>query len=98
MAFNNPQIQEMFQTYKNIKVTTEEGKKLKKEIVRLVATVRSALIGVVVGTSFLITLTLAVGGITFLGRYFSDRKYLKIIEKLYNAAYLARRRAKGDGF
>ena len=42
----------MFQTYENIEITTEREKELKKEIVRLVATVRSALMGIAVGTGF----------------------------------------------
>jgi hypothetical protein len=82
-AFNNPQIQEMFQTYENIEIITEREKELKQEIVRLVATVRTALMGIAAGTGFLITLNLAIGGASFLERYFSYRRHLNIIEELY---------------
>ena len=60
----------------------EREKELKKEIVRLVATVRSALMGIAVGTGFLITLNLAVGGASFLEKYFSNKRYLNIIKEL----------------
>ena len=38
--------------------------------------------GIAVGTGFLITLNLAVGGASFLEKYFSNKRYLNIIKEL----------------
>lgn len=86
VGINNPKFKKIFQTYENIQVNTEKEKELKKEIDRLVFALQSALKAMAGGTGFLVFLIMIVGGINFLERYFSEKRYLKIIEELLNAS------------
>lgn len=83
-SVNNPQYAKMFKPYENLEVVTEKEEKLKKKIDTLLTVLKSTIVTLAAGTGFLVAFILFVKGVSFLERYSSDKRYLEIIEELYD--------------